>query len=415
MTTSSSRFRNLQPAFWLLSANLTRYAGQLVLFASIAVYLGSGPAGKYALAQAITAPIFILFGLGLRTLILTLSPSTSLRNFTIARSLSLLVAIGVTVLVAVVFQSEFSLILLIVGLSKCVDSFADFYGGVSQRLNSEWIAASMSGAAALGVIGGTVLAWGLGLTLIPLILMSATGSAIGLFVAQTTLLRPRLVEWRAKRTRYSTSADPSVRMILRAGLPTGSSAVLAPLLVGVPQYTLALTGEPSLVAHFTVFMYMQLGTEMVTNSLSQAWTPRGRELELSRGLTRRDVFRVSLRWERAIIPTSALSLLAAALLFPTLFQDAYQPDMASYLLVAASSVSLPFVYAGLTSLPIRHLYRRSVLTNAIALSVSIILSAALIPSLGVVGALSVNLVGLLTRATVAFLVMNTPHTKREQS
>jgi hypothetical protein len=61
-------------ALHLVVSGVARYAGQLAVFALVAVVLGPDQAGHYALALAVTAPVFVVAGLGLRPVFLTISP-----------------------------------------------------------------------------------------------------------------------------------------------------------------------------------------------------------------------------------------------------------------------------------------------------------------------------------------------------
>src|SRR5690606_24302505 len=116
----------------MLAASLARYGGQVALLAVIAHTAGPVAVGQFALALAITAPIFILTGLGLRTVVVTLkTPFTSgdvlaVRATTTALALAASLAAG-----GLVPSADWRVVALVAAI-KVADAFSDVIYGLYQ-------------------------------------------------------------------------------------------------------------------------------------------------------------------------------------------------------------------------------------------------------------------------------------------
>ncbi|WP_411722064.1 hypothetical protein [Mycetocola sp.] len=391
------------PARWLLLSNLSRYVGQFGLFSIIAVTLGSNSAGQYALALAITAPVFVFAGLGMRTVLLTLAQPQALRYYSATRLLSLTAGLILVLGIGSFFGASFAVTLLLISLLKCADSFTELNIGVLQSLSRERRTVFLTGATSVATIFAAVSASFLSDDLNSTLLAVAAATFLTTFAVYWVAMRPvlrRVAPADEVQGSLSTTIR-AVRVIARAGVPTGFSAALIPLMVGIPQYALTHYWGQSAVAQLATLLYLQLAVELVINSLSQAWLVRGKQIFDRAGLSLRSTLGVALSWQKWAVAVSAASIAVGLLLFPALFGDAFAPTPVEIALVAAGSLCLPFVYASLIVLPIKNLYRESMVSNLVATVTCLAATAAIIPTMGVSGALVCILLGLLARACAA--------------
>lgn len=120
-------------AIFILSANVARYAAQLGIFALLARQIGSAGAGAYVLSLAITTPIFIVAGLGVRTVYLTLRLQLHLAHYERLRGASVVVGMAVSLAASLVFRETDLAIIAAVACTKALDSYNEFYVAVLQK------------------------------------------------------------------------------------------------------------------------------------------------------------------------------------------------------------------------------------------------------------------------------------------
>jgi O-antigen/teichoic acid export membrane protein len=143
-------------ALHLVVSGVARYAGQLAVFALVAVVLGPDQAGHYALALAVTAPVFVVAGLGLRPVFLTISPRVAAHDAETLRAAASVLALGATIVVAAaVADAPTALLVSVVAGSKAVDTFAELWSaflqatGRHRRLSGSTVVATAAQVAAV--------------------------------------------------------------------------------------------------------------------------------------------------------------------------------------------------------------------------------------------------------------------------
>ena len=117
----------------LLAASIVRYVGQLAIFTLIARFSGPTDAGLYALALGLTAPIFILSGLGMRTVYLTLLTPVAATEYEKLRTSTAIGSVILLTVACVLAKPEFALVIAVVACSKAFDAYNDLYNAILQK------------------------------------------------------------------------------------------------------------------------------------------------------------------------------------------------------------------------------------------------------------------------------------------
>lgn len=378
----------------LLTASIVRYVGQLAIFATIAQILGPMDAGSYALAIAITSPVFILAGLGMRSVYLTLRSPVAATSFEGLRTVTVSLAIVASVVLAISLQPKFTVIVVLVAASKSVDAYNDLYGAVLQKAMRADLTVRTSIVCAVAQAGALV---------IPLVMGASLGlglltSTIAYALATLTFVRGiALGSVREEGLRGNAVRRPWVE-ILRAGFPTGISFGLITLLSTMPQYFLGWEGGHEAVGKYATLMYLIVVEEMVLNALSQSWIPHGRQLAEEHTLNARTILGTAAKWALITVPLSALAITVAIFVFPILFGPTYAISLGDLSPLACAIIVTPLVYATSTSLAIENRYRFSLVVSAIAVLLGAVAGFYLVRWYGLHGGLWAYAISLGVRA-----------------
>lgn len=371
-------------AAWLLLASICRYGGQFALLALLTV-AGPGAVGSYALSLAIAAPVFVLATLGMRTLFLTADVEQPLSVYERLRLPSSAAAVAVVALAGALLAPEALPTVVLVATLKAIESFGDLYAAALQKHGQPVaVAGSTAAVSAAGVLSAAAVLGSGG---------PANGALLGSALAGAAVTALVVRPMASARSRGSATGHPipangrPIRSLLAAGLPTGLAHSLITLVAAVPQYYLAASWGVVEVGRYAVLTYIVVAVEIVLNALAQSWIPHGRALHRDQVLDQAVVFATSRRWTSLVAPLGAAALGAAALILPRVVGGQYALTAAEFLPLACTVVTLPTVYVAETARAVRNQYERSLLTSALAVLLSLALSAALVPSYGVAGAL----------------------------
>jgi O-antigen/teichoic acid export membrane protein len=258
---------------WTLSGNLI-YAGcqwgMLVTLAKLGTPL---MLGQFALALAITAPVFQLASLQLRTL----QATDARHEYPFSEYLSLRLAstgAALVVMIAIPFVAGYRgmvmAVILIIGSAKAIESLSDLvYGLLQQHERMQQIARSMilKGTFSLAVLSGAVyltknLAVGaLCLAAAWLLVWFCYDLRCGLRLVARTQFRPA---WNRSR----------LGKLLWLSLPMGLVLMLLSLNVNIPRYFIErLLGDRQLGIFAAMAYFIQAGG-MLMNALGSILSPR---------------------------------------------------------------------------------------------------------------------------------------------
>ena len=390
-------------ALHLVASGVARYAGQLAVFALVAVVLGPDQAGRYALALAVTAPIFVVAGLGLRPVFLTISPRVAARSAETLRAAASTLALGATIVAAAaVADASTALLVSVVAASKAVDTFAELWSALLQATGRH---RRLSGSTALATVAqiaavGAALTGGAGVSGA---VAAGTGAVLLVSVVAT---RPR------------AGADPRIlgsgarsgdwRRLLAAGVPAGIASGVATLVTTLPQYVLGRTAAPADVAELALLLYVVAGVQIVLNGFAQAWIPEARDRHETARLTARHLAATTLRWSVASVPTAVVGAGLMLVVVPLVLGPGHALGVAELApLIIAASLSAP-VFCGTTALTVQNRYTASLGASIVTVLVAGAAGLVVVPVHGGPGALWVTVAAMATRVVVAWLLAATP-------
>jgi len=387
----------------MLAASLARYGGQVALLAVIAHTAGPVAVGQFALALAITAPIFILTGLGLRTVVVTLkTPFTSgdvlaVRATTTALALAASLAAG-----GLVPSADWRVVALVAAI-KVADAFSDAIYGLYQvagRFTAIPVLATFQSVAYVAA----VLAAGL-----------ATGevlAALGCGAAAACLVSAAMVAHTLRDSRPAAAGQPGRRpqrprrALVRAGVPSGLAQGAVSLVASVPQLVLAETAGAAAIGRYAVLIYVIVAAELVMNAITQAWLPAARAVDIEGRFTGRFVAVFAGKITALQVPVAAGILVAATVAFPLVFGPSFTIRTVEYAPLAVALLAAPAMFITSAAMNVHNLYGPLMRNSLVVLAVCVATSLLVVPGHGTTGALwvaaaCVGLRGLLAAARVA--------------
>lgn len=340
--------------------------------------------GRYGLALAITAPIFLFFDLKLRHVLVTDSRGdNTLADFIGTRICSSFIALTVTAASALLFQLDpyTSLLLVAVAAGKAMEGQIDVLYGALQRRSLLQVVAyaqtirAFGGLAAFAtglVVGGNVLWASLALALF-------TGAAIP------------IVACLARRQDIETGVKFRPRRIQRLAilaLPLGISVSVGALMINAPRYVIERQIGIDELGIFTALSYTLVASGTVANAMVEAVSPRmadlhaaGRHAEFSRLLGRFTKISLGLG-----IAGVVGTLLFGRQILSIMFGPEYG-DRAGVLVVLMVGAAISYCTLPLgTALNAMRLFRVQVPINLLGLAVVVPTALWLTPLAGLTGA-----------------------------
>lgn len=434
LSTSTNNLRSglsLRANFtWTFVGNVV-YAGcqwgMLVVLAKLA---GPEMVGRFALALAITAPIFMFASLRLRTVQATdakreylFGDYLGLRLTTTAMAL-----LGVAGIVLVTgFPRETELVILAMGAAKAIEAISDtYYGLLMQYERMDRIAKSMVIKGPLSLVG---LAIGVYLT------GSVFWGVVGLAVARALILLSYDV--RSVRSLQKAVPEPASTSLDQNGqegvlgprwktavlsklawmaLPLGIVTLLIALIANIPVYFIAEYWGETELGIFAAVAYLRRAGHTVVTALGRSTTPR-----LAKYYATRDG-RSFKRLLLKLVGISALlgvagvltALVAGKPILALLYGADYaRPDLFAWLMVAAG-----VEYIAMSIQPAMTSARR--FRVQIPLYVIVTVTVALvclmsIPSRGLLGAAAALIIASVVRVGLSLVVIRRALRELERS
>jgi O-antigen/teichoic acid export membrane protein len=258
--------------------------GMLVILAK----LGSPEmVGQFTLGLSVTAPVVMFAGLQLSAI----QATDARREFAFTDYLSLrvgmvilaiLTIIGITVTTG--YRWETSLIILVIGLAKCIESISDvFYGLLQQHERMDRISISMimKGILSLFLLAAGVfltkgVLWGgVGLVIAWIIVLVGYDIYAGKILNsrhnsstsagnKMSLLKTLRLEWNLK----------TQKRLIRLALPLGFVMMLISLNSNIPRYVIERYWSEGDLGIFAALAYLMVAESMVVNALGQSVGPR---------------------------------------------------------------------------------------------------------------------------------------------
>jgi O-antigen/teichoic acid export membrane protein len=379
----------------LLTIRGTRVLMQLAVMTVTARQFGPSAAGEFALALALTAPVFVILDLGLRTLYLSRTPRPAYRQLLSVRAVATACALAVCVGLGLL-RPEMLLVVLVVALNKAAELFLELSIGPLQllgRLTRATVVTLLASGTTVAVYLSTANAG-----FVPA-LAAAMFSGAALLSAGSLVLGGRAAAQVERGARHASD----VRGLVRDGLALGLGNGIVSLATSVPQLILAATFSTVVSGRYAVMLYVVLAGEMVMNAVSQSVLPSVADRVTAEGP--RGLRRWALRWTRIgtllAVPAAVVAVATAAALLPRLLGEVYAMTMPEAAMLAGMLVLLPALFVGSVALQARNDYRTTALISVATLLVVTVSAFLLVPVFAATGALAASSGGTLTRIALA--------------
>lgn len=270
MNPSNIEPRSLRSNFGAATIGNVMYSGsQFGMLWALARFTSVADVGRYALALAITGPVFILTGLKLRQVQVT----DAAGDYTFGQYLALRLAtsaLGLLAVIAIAYLFPFPAVtmqvLIAVGVYKTVESVIDIcYGAIQHREQLHLVARSM---VIRSITGLTAFAGTLALT------HNVVLAVISLTVL--TLWQLAVVTWRVHAMSVSVRPgfDRKIVNLARLSLPLGVSVSVGSLSVNVPRYLIELKQSTVALGVYAALSYPLVATATIAGALVDAASPR---------------------------------------------------------------------------------------------------------------------------------------------
>lgn len=368
----------------LIISSVCRYISQFVLLVCITASLGDQASGTYILALAVSAPIFVIFGMDLRTIYLTYNKRTAFSVYSQVRNISLALAVTVSCLIAFFLNSELGLSLVAVSLIKVSDLLRDLSGVAFQKEGRyDQILKLSLISSALSIIVSTSIFFSYDLVLT---LFANAGVQAIFWVVCYRPTSNRVV--RAAEGQVNGELESDWKPILKSGITLGFSSGVTTYILVIPQYVLGYLGLMGELTILGFLMYVYTAVSLVMNALNQANLPHfAAEVKAGRSIAATlHCARVWSFYALAIASTAlACLVIATSILLNASFSSI---GILSVVLVLILAVSLAWVVAVSTLCSLKNYYGVILLSNMLVIGITTVLSVMLVPSSGLSGALT---------------------------
>ena len=262
----------MNSSLWMILGNGGYALFQVLIMMFISKFLGVDELGYFSLALAITAPIMLFSTFGLRTLWITdQSKIYSYLQFRKIRIATSLLALLVCIFVSLLYASNltFLFIIIIIAACKVIENQSDLYYGLMHKKNMQkQISYSLLIRSASGFIGVVVgiLLFG---DLVAALLIYCLCWLVSFLIADVYLNRDLLKGYNSK----IVGGNNTSKSILIAGLPLAVAFLLINTNLMIPRLALSeIVSIKELGVYAALAYFVQVGT-IIINSIGQAALP----------------------------------------------------------------------------------------------------------------------------------------------
>ena len=400
---------------WTFIGNAVYAACQWGMLVVIAKLGSPEMVGQFTLGLAVTAPVFMLTNLQLRSV----QATDAKQQYLFGDYLGLrLVATGLALVIIVVinlvsgYRWEISLIILLVGLAKAFESISDvFYGLIQQHERMDRIAVSLMIKGLLSLLmlsagvylsGGIV--WGVvGLAISWVIVLIGYDFGSGRLILTNswkTLPSAKLNTQESIVTLQPRWQLKTMVRLLWLSLPLGLAMMLISLNTNIPRYFIErYLGEREL-GFFAAIAYLMVVGNMVVSALGQSATPRLAKYYAAKNSRAFRQLLVRLVGIAALL--GGLAVIAALVAGPQILTLLYRAEYAQYTdlfvwLMIAAGISYISSFLGYGMTAARYFRIQMPLTTLATLATAIICFWT-IPRQGLQGAAIALIVGKTIKA-----------------
>ena len=390
---------------WTLAGNAIYAASQFGILSVLAKLGNRSTVGQYALALAITAPVFMFTNLQLRGVQATdARDEYEFADYFTLRCLGTLVGVAaIGVIVAVThYDRTTQAVIVLITLAKAIETFSDVIAGYLQKHERlDQVARALMLRGVLSVCAFAMVFW-LGHSLVAAVAALAItwGAVVTLYDARIArrLGRPRLFHVSRER----------LRALFAVSLPLGVVMALISLNTNLPRYLLERKLGVAELGTFASIAYLMAAMSLVVLALGQSVCAR-----MSRLLADGEVTRFRRLTHKLIGFAVALGLGGVggtAAFGREILTLVYRPEYATHsrlllLMVIAASVGAAASFLGFGMTAAR-CFRSQVPIMVAAVVTAAVLTETLLPSCGLMGAGYALLASASVQAITSYMVLN---------
>ncbi|WP_104135637.1 MULTISPECIES: lipopolysaccharide biosynthesis protein [unclassified Cryobacterium] len=394
---------------WLLSATVLRNVGLIVILVMLARLTDQETVGRYAIALAITTPIFVMGQLGLKNVYLTMQREFRFRSYLSIQLVMAAAALLLSMGIAFVFNRDLLVTVTLVAVVKVADTLSEFFSAPLQKYHAAprifwaYLASAVLGS---GVTGAALVFT----QQLDVALAGLAGTS--LFVALVLMLSParRLTALHETDVHRAILRRLDRTAILRAGFPMGVAGAILALVSSMPQYFLAKDHGEATVGYFVVLLYIFAIVDIFSGTLTQAWIPRARQArQLTTANDPYHFFKAAMAstgwWTLALAPLAVAGLWIMSILLPVVLGPGYELTLTVAVPLAFGIIVLPATHFGGTAVAVQNYYVHGITLSIASASVSLLACLALVPTFGTAGALWAVSLAYGARGVIAIVIL----------
>jgi O-antigen/teichoic acid export membrane protein len=391
---------------WTLAGNIVYSACQWGILVALAKFGSPELVGRFALALAVTAPVFMLANLQLRGVQATDTRSEfAFADYFTLRTLASLTGLVVVCMIVLAGRYDWTTgaVIVLVGLSKAIESLSDVIAGLLQkaeRLDRVAISLMIRGVFSLLAFG--IAFWRFRS------LIAAAAAMIVVWLSVLVFYDLRQARAFVQRGRgFFAFRWARLRALALVSAPLGVVMTLGSLNANIPRYLLERSLGPSELGIFASLAYLLVGINLVVGALGQSVVSR-----LARMFAEGD----SERFRKVLVKLIAFASLIMVLGVPLamlvgrpLLTLAYRPEYGQHvslfvLMTAAAGVSsiASFLGYGMTA---ARAFRMQVPVIGASTLATVLFSVLLIPRHGSGGAACALFIGACVQAGYSAAVL----------
>jgi len=257
---------------WAVAGNVCFAGGRFLIFVLLWKFLPSEQVGQVILALAIVTPLSFLFNMGLRLVIVTdtanrFAPGSCLTTRLFSNFFLALVLVSLCGIQYVNWDVEKMAIILLAGVVRAVESWADIYLAVLQKHERmKNVSISQILKVSLVLICAAVFA-----PLTNKAIWILLGWAIAVLVISLFYDRPRAARFESVKLLWDKHISSQ---LIRLGFPLGVFITITSFNERVSLYFIEYDWGDKYVAYFSTFLAFIAGLGAVQNGVNQAVLPR---------------------------------------------------------------------------------------------------------------------------------------------
>lgn len=398
---------------WLLASNIVRNLAAIAVVILLARLTNSKILGDYALALAVTTPVFAFLQFGLKGVYLTLKHGVTYKSFLLIQALSMVLAIVFSIVIAIFISPQLLLTIFLVSLIKSNDAFGELFSGPLQKYGKPnlifwgYSSTALFGTASVAVLLSLGMNLNIALSALAVVSIAVTLSLMArksIFLANSRV--PTIQQ-------IKLSKRSQLVLILKAGLPTGLAASVLSLVITIPQYQVAVSSGTSAVGYLAVMLYGLAIVDIFLGTLTQAWIPRAQELlhisQSDKKAFGKGIVQSIILWSALMIPAATLGVFLMSILFPPLLGKEFSMTIGIAVPLCVAIVLSPAQHFAGVGLVVKNYYFRSIIPSVLAAITATVFGFIFVMTMGLSaqGALWAIAIALAVRgSSTLFMVLN---------